>query len=262
MCELFGFCSVKDYDVTNWLKEFFSHSPMHPDGWGLATFYGNAASVEKEPVCANDSSYLQNRLSVPVTEPLILAHIRKASVGKLGFSNCHPFVKRDAGGRCWTLIHNGTVFQSEVLEKYPEIQRGSTDSERILLYIVDNIDRLEAHLGRPTEAKERFDVVESAVADVAPGNKMNLIIYDSEQFYIHVNMKSALHYLQMSDAVVVSTQPLSDDPWQEVPLSTVIAFRDGHEIFRGEDRQHAYTDPVPEDDMQSGMTALFDGFGI
>lgn len=262
MCELFGFCAAKNYDLTKWLKEFYSHSPNHPDGWGLATFYGNAVSVEKEPICANDSTYLMNRLSVPVEESLLLSHIRKASVGALEFSNCHPFVKRDAGDRCWTLIHNGTIFQSEVLEKYTQVQRGSSDSERILLYIIENIDSLENRLGRAATSKERFDVVESSIAEIAPGNKVNLMIYDSEQFYVHANMASSLHYLELSDGIMLSTKPLSDESWHEVPLSTVIVYRDGREIFRGEDRHHVYTDPVPPEEMQSGLTALFDGFGI
>ena len=262
MCELFGFCSAKSYDLTNWLKEFYAHSPNHPDGWGLATFYGNAVSVEKEPLCANDSTYLQNRLSVPVMESLLLAHIRKASVGVLEFQNCHPFVKRDEGGRCWTLIHNGTIFQSKVLEKYKQIQRGSTDSERILLYIVDNIDRLERELGRAATGKERFDTIEESIADIAPGNKVNLMIYDSELFYVHANMASSLHYLKLADGILFSTKPLSDESWCEVPLSTVAAFSDGKEAFRGEDKHHVYTDPIPEEEMQSGMTTLFDGFGI
>ena len=262
MCELFGFCAEKKYDLTQWLREFYSHSPRHPDGWGLATFYGNAASVEKEPVCANDSRYLAYRLSEPIVGRLLLAHIRKASVGTLDFSNCHPFVKRGESGRCWTLIHNGTIFQSAILERYASLQRGSTDSERILLYIVEQVDLLEKRLGREAADRERFDVVETSVAAVAPGNKVNLILYDSEQFYIHSNMVSSLYYLRQPAAVAVSTKPLSDGPWEEVPLSTLIAFREGKELFRGEDRHHVYTDPVSEEDVQSGFTALFGGYGI
>lgn len=243
MCEIFGFCSKKSYDLTNWLKEFYSHSAHHPHGWGLATFPGNAVSVEKEPICADNSNYLRGRLSAPILAPLLLAHIRKASVGALEYLNCHPFVKVDAGGRFWTLIHNGTIFHSEILEKYTQIQQGSTDSERILLYIVENIDKLEARLGRRATEKERFDSVESSIADIAPGNKVNLMIYDSEQLYAHMNMVSSLHYLKLPDAVVISTAPLSDEPWCEMPISTVMAFREGQEVFRGEDRHHVYVEP-------------------
>lgn len=262
MCELFGFYAEKNYDLTNWLKEFYSHSPQHPDGWGLATFCGNSVSVEKEPVCANDSEYLARRLAEPVEEKLLLAHIRKASVGSLQYFNCHPFIRQDASGRVWTLIHNGTVFQSEILEAYTSLQRGSTDSERILLHIVEQIDRLEKRLGRRADARERFDAVEASVAAVAPGNKVNLILYDGELFYIHNNMESRLWQFRLPDAVLVSTKPLFDGQWSEVPTSALMAFRDGKELFRGEDRHHAYMEPTPEGDVQPGFTALLDGFGI
>ncbi|MGM9701241.1 MAG: class II glutamine amidotransferase [Prevotella sp.] len=55
MCELFGVCSSRRVDVKAQLKEFFSHSEQHCHGWGMATFYGDAVSLEKEPLCANRS---------------------------------------------------------------------------------------------------------------------------------------------------------------------------------------------------------------
>ncbi len=262
MCELFGFSAGKAYDTTSWLKEFFSHSPMHPDGWGLATFPCNTVSIEKEPVCANDSAYLGHRLADPIVGKLVLAHIRKASVGSLRYANCHPFALLDAGGRCWTLIHNGTIFQSDALESYVSAQHGSTDSERILLHLVSAVNRLEGRMLCKANAKERFDAIEAAIAEIAPGNKVNLILYDGELFYIHSNMASFLWFLQLPDAVVVSTKPLSGGHWAEVPTSTLIAFCEGIEQLRGRDMRHPYTGEIPADTMQPGLTALFGGYGI
>ncbi|MCR5529980.1 MAG: class II glutamine amidotransferase [Saccharofermentans sp.] len=42
-------------------------------------------------------------------------------------------------GRTWTLAHNGTIFEGDLLNRY-YIQNGTTDSERILLYLIDQID--------------------------------------------------------------------------------------------------------------------------
>ena len=248
MCELFGFCADKAYDLNAWLKEFYSHSTQHPDGWGIATFRGDTVSVEKGSCCANDSSYLKELLSAPVVEPLLLAHIRKASVGSVQDVNSHPFTRCDEGGRCWTLIHNGTIFKSDVLEQYKAVQEGSTDSERILLYIVDAINALQALLGRKAAAKERFEVVDAVIAEISPGNKTNMILCDGEQCYIHVNKPESLHYLQMPDAVAVATQPLAGGDWQEVPLSTVIAFCEGKEVFRSVDHHHIclFTPEMPD----------------
>ena len=50
MCELFGVSSSEKVEPREMLKEFFSHSVIHPNGWGMAMFYGNAVSLEKEPI--------------------------------------------------------------------------------------------------------------------------------------------------------------------------------------------------------------------
>ena len=59
MCELFGVSSRKRVVVNDLLKEFFTHSVRHANGWGMAIFYENAVSLEKEPVQAIKSTYLK-----------------------------------------------------------------------------------------------------------------------------------------------------------------------------------------------------------
>ena len=61
MCELLGVSSQEKVPCNDLLQTFFSHSTNHPDGWGLAAFYGNTAVIEKEPVSAVDSAYLKTR---------------------------------------------------------------------------------------------------------------------------------------------------------------------------------------------------------
>ena len=42
MCELFGVTSSSKMELNELLLEFFSHGREHPNGWGMAFFYGNA----------------------------------------------------------------------------------------------------------------------------------------------------------------------------------------------------------------------------
>ena len=145
MCELFGICANKKYVLNDWLKEFYSHSVKHPDGWGLALFeYG--VNVEKEPIRAKDSASLRQSLSTELSAEVALGHIRLASVGKLIYDNCHPFVRRDNSGRVWTLMHNGTIF-TDVLDSYKENQVGTSDSERILMYLMDKMNEKIQEVG-------------------------------------------------------------------------------------------------------------------
>ena len=178
MCELFGINSEENIQINDYLKEFFSHSYAHPHGWGMACMNENMVQVEKEPMQASKSNYLKERLSVPVQAKNAFAHIRYATIGNVEYRNCHPYTKKDKSGRWWTLIHNGTIFDYAPLNKYVSIQNGDTDSERILLYLVELVDQEERRLQRTLDAKERFWLLDSVIAKMAEGNKLNLMLYD------------------------------------------------------------------------------------
>ena len=127
--------------VNEELKEFYSHSDKHPNGWGLALLEPDMTNWEKEPLCANESRYLRERLSEPIMARSVMAHIRYATIGNVEWRNCHPFCGRDRSGRQWVFQHNGTIFDYPPLHPYVNVQQGDTDSERILLYFLDRIDR-------------------------------------------------------------------------------------------------------------------------
>lgn len=242
MCEIFGVSSPKLLQLNTYLEEFFRHSINHPNGWGLAMLDGQDSDIEKEPVEAIKSRYLKERMKEKICAQNLLAHIRYATIGNEKYANCHPFKRRDKSGRNWTLVHNGTIFDYAPLEKYFHVQNGDTDSERILLYIVDRIDQMEAGLYRTLTAMERCALLDSIVVDMSEGNKLNLIIYDGELTYVHTNYAGSLHYLKKEGGVLISTQPLSSENWQAVPLTQLQVFKNGEQIFEGTDHGHVYVD--------------------
>lgn len=121
--------------------------------------------IEKEPVQATKSNYLKERLSVPIQVKNAFAHIRYATIGNVEYKNCHPYTKKDRNGRSWTLVHNGTIFHYQPLDRYVRLQNGDTDSERILLYLVDLVNQEERRLKRsmePSKIYHTFGVSEGA----------------------------------------------------------------------------------------------------
>lgn len=240
MCELFGISSNKKIKCNEMLRLFYSHSVDNPDGWGLATFYGNAVSLEKEPISSLDSSYLKNRLTDDIVEDILLAHIRKASVGSLEYKNSHPFAIRDNSGRLWTLIHNGTIFEGPVLEPYVSLQKGSTDSERILYYLVDKINAGQKEKQEELTQEERFFIVDELIHTLTPKNKVNLLVYDGDLLYVHTNHKGSLHFFQKEKTLLVSTKPLNQENWQPVPLNTLFAYCSGELIYTGKTHINEY----------------------
>lgn len=242
MCELFGLSSINQVLCNEMLRDFYGHGVDNPHGWGLAIFYGNAVSLEKEPVDSTKSLYLKHRLTEDIMAENLIAHIRKASKGGIEYCNSHPFIKRDDEGRGWTLAHNGTIFESEVLQPYVACQRGQTDSERILCCVVDRVNTATKEAGRALTEAERFCVVDDVVHEITPENRVNLLIYDGDLLYVHTNYRDSLHQYRKDKTIYISTKPLKKEKWEKVPMNTLLAYRGGEKIYEGNTHTNEYRD--------------------
>ncbi|MCH5267971.1 MAG: class II glutamine amidotransferase [Lachnospiraceae bacterium] len=245
MCELFGVTSAEKIECNDLLREFFSHGTEHPHGWGMAFFYGNAVSLEKQPEASYKSDYLKQRLRVPIREDKMIAHIRLATKGTVDYENSHPFVMRDNYDRTWTLAHNGTIFECDALNEFVHLQQGQTDSERILFYIISKINEAQEEKGKALSAEERLSLMDEIVVEITPENKVNLLIFDGEILYVHTNCEGSLHRYSKGKTAVISTQPLDDSPWEKVPMNTLVAYQNGEQIFTGTDHGNTYIE-TPE----------------
>ena len=151
MCRIFGFRSILLSRVHSSLvsaeNALMGQSKRHPDGWGLAYYVSDTPHLVKSTSSA-ESDELFKTLSGIVTSQTVLAHIRKATHGKISIINTHPFQY----GR-WTFAHNGNVkdyneVKSELMKKLdPSIAAyclGDSDSETlfflILSYIKEKVD--------------------------------------------------------------------------------------------------------------------------
>ncbi len=115
------------------------HRPEgHHDGWGVAGFLGYKAVIfEKSP---NDIVKEKNLYNKSVSKVLnsytkfAIAHLRKASQGEVKLANTHPFIKDN-----WIFAHNGTIMDVKNLKIKNNFCKGTTDSERLFNFIVENI---------------------------------------------------------------------------------------------------------------------------
>ena len=178
MCEIFGVSSLNDVELNGYLRTFYSHSKNHPHGWGLACISREGALIEKESIRASDSNYLKERLSQPVREKILLAHIRYATIGNVEYKNCHPFTGRDNMGRRWTLVHNGTIFDFPLLNPYVKKQTGDTDSERVFLYFMDKLNEAQNKKGVRLVFEERFALFDNIICEMSREKKLNLLFFD------------------------------------------------------------------------------------
>lgn len=225
MCELFGFTANTEKDISAELRTFYGHSTEHPDGWGLALFPQGQINIEKEPIPAFESTYLSHRMTVPISEKLVIAHIRKASVGSLQYANSHPFPGVDIFGKRWVFMHNGTLFEEPDQAVYAERQQGSTDSERILLRLLERINQ-ESTAPTPERCAEILGSLMDQLG--VPKNKTNCMLADGEYLWVYANHSEKLWFRQEEGAITFSTVPLTDSGWEKVPECRVLLCRDGN----------------------------------
>jgi predicted glutamine amidotransferase len=163
MCRLFG-CRSRDpgavsHELFHGANALRALSLEHPDGWGLGWYDGPSPRVVRSLTPAHGDADFE-KLSQFVSATTVVAHVRKASVGRVAAENTHPFQRGP-----WLFAHNGTLPQFDraraPLEEliHPSLRgelRGETDSERCFLLF---LSRLRRHCD-----VERADVGSAAAA--------------------------------------------------------------------------------------------------
>ncbi|MCD8029106.1 MAG: class II glutamine amidotransferase [Erysipelotrichaceae bacterium] len=236
MCELFAASLKQPLLLRQYLEEFYTHSINHPHGWGIACLSKESVCIEKEPIRAIDSQYLKQRLKTPFNSSIVFGHIRYATIGTMEYENTHPYTLKDYRNKTWTLMHNGTIFKYSKLDRYINMQEGSTDRERILLYLVDRMNA--SYL----ENNDLFHQLDHIFVDMSDGNKLNVIFSDGVYVYVHTNYPSSLYYLQKAEGTIFATVPLSHENWQSVPMNRLLVYKQGMLVYEGFQHHHTFYD--------------------
>jgi len=146
MCRLFGSRtrapSAVSHELFHGANALRVQSKEHPDGWGLGWYEDGAPRVVRSLTPAHGDRDFET-LSHFVSAQTVLAHVRKASVGRVAQENTHPFQR----GR-WLFAHNGTLplweacrprIESLIDPSLRESLHGETDSERCFLVFLTRL---------------------------------------------------------------------------------------------------------------------------
>ena len=258
MCELFAVNAGRPVVVNDYLTEFFDHSHIHRDGWGISWRRDDAAAggdpvfLHREPVPAYESDYIPRMLAHPVAARRLEAHIRFSTAGRLCEENCHPFRGEDISGRDWTLIHNGILFNEELLASYDLKEAGDTDSERAMLFLLNVLDEAALRSFGVLDFSTTFSALSGAIGQISNLNRLNLILDDGTYTYVHTNTsEDTLHFRQLADdAIVICTQPLGGEKeralWHPVPRNRLIAYRDGRIVRTSKPHGYVFCEAILE----------------
>ncbi|MFY7992519.1 MAG: class II glutamine amidotransferase [Bacteriovoracaceae bacterium] len=170
MCRIFGFRSVLLSKVHSSLvsaeNALMGQSRRHPDGWGLAYYIAETPHIVKSTNTA-ETDELFKKISGIVSSQTVLAHIRKATHGKLSLTNTHPFQY----GK-WTFAHNGNIKQFEAIKEQmlsfisPNLSPyylGETDSELFFYFLLTYLEKeMDLH-GLSPDLKLSMSILEKAM---------------------------------------------------------------------------------------------------
>lgn len=186
MCRLFAAIRPEEKEVKRSLEEFGllaeygvispGTTKGHPDGWGVVAWKGSEVGFfEKKPDSAfHDTTYLAAVREIAKMGPtLVLAHLRKASIGKNAIENTQPYLW---DGYCF--CHNGTVHDFEKLSLEPAFRRhlkGTTDSEAVFFWLLQE-------MARSYDAKEGFMRAAKHIASIER-TAANILLSDGKMLY-------------------------------------------------------------------------------
>lgn len=142
MCELFELSATAPVDVLLSLARLAQHgggTAPHGDGWGVAFLEGRDALLFRGAEAAYTSALVQCLARLPIKSTTVVAHIRRATRGRIALANTQPF-QRELWGRAHVFAHNGDVLfdaipSSSAQQRFRPI--GDTDSEVIFCRFLD-----------------------------------------------------------------------------------------------------------------------------
>jgi predicted glutamine amidotransferase len=283
MCELLAMNARKPATLSLSFRGFAKRggqTAQHADGWGIA-FYedtGCRLFIDNLPACSSPlAHWVQN---YPIKSQVVMAHIRKATQGGAGLSNCHPF-QREWQRKVWSFSHNGHLlgFAPQLDGTYRPI--GHTDSELAFCYLLQQLRQQFAD-DRMPEPLALAQALHLIATDIAQFGNFNFLLTDGDLLFAYCTSK--LHYLQRQAPfsevelvdedfsidlrkvngqddrmAIVATAPLTlNEAWQAFEAGTLKLFRSGQLLWESGVLPVPYFAPWadPSQSSTSGLDGL------
>ncbi|OIP31975.1 MAG: hypothetical protein AUK47_21465 [Deltaproteobacteria bacterium CG2_30_63_29] len=191
MCELFGMSCRRPADVNLSLAALSARGGglgPHKDGWGIAYFSGHDVRIFRDTNPAHTSPMVNFLAENGVRSTVVIAHIRKASVGEVALCNTQPF-DRELWGRRHVFAHNGDLEGVDTLLNLGSRFRpiGQTDSERAFMAIMQEIEAIGDEEGELELLLERLTPLFVTLRDMGPAN---LIYSDGDILIAHADIRT------------------------------------------------------------------------
>lgn len=239
MCRLFGGVSSEITSFTFSLQQaprsLAALSTEHPHGWGLAVHDGRRGwELHRNPACAGEDARFRS-LAATARGRVMVAHVRKRTVGATSIVNTHPFHRGH-----WVFAHNGTIEDLDYLHRRTSAARrreieGETDSERFFAFLLTVADGAGGADGVRHAKPGAVDAALAAALDGAMARPRlgaaNFLLSDGEVLYAF-RFGRSLHALRRdavrrTAALLIASERVTDEPWDEIRNGTLLRIDGG-----------------------------------
>jgi glutamine amidotransferase len=181
MCQLLGMNANTPTDVMFSFAGLATRAHEHRDGFGIAFFEDRGLRHFIDHHGARSSPVARLVRHYPIRSDNVIAHIRKATQGRVALENTHPFV-RELWGRYWVFAHNGDLrgFRPRLHGAYRPV--GDTDSELAFCWLMQELAK--AHAGVPTVAELSRTLRELLPVPAGHGS-FNLLLSNGQALWAH-----------------------------------------------------------------------------
>jgi glutamine amidotransferase len=222
MCDLFALSASQHYSAAASLPLFAVKGRQNVHGWGIGFFRQQQPVVEKSGEKVFQDGRLHGsfqRLARVVASPIILAHIRYKSSGKIDECHAHPFVL-DFWGQSWIFAHNGKApaMEAYVSQNRPVLEAAS-DSARAFEFLRDRFQE-----AAPRRSSGSFyQVLRESLARLIreyPG-EYNFLLTNGRVLWVFTNHRQMLLLKgssRLEDVLLLTTieEGLSRENWQKI----------------------------------------------
>jgi glutamine amidotransferase len=190
MCQLLGMNANTPTDVCFSFAGLATRANEHKDGFGIAFFEDRGLRYFVDHHSARVSPVAELVQRYPIKSDNVIAHIRKATQGRVALENTHPFV-RELWGRYWVFAHNGDLkdFRPRLHAAFKPV--GDTDSERAFCWLMQELAK--AHASVPDVAELTMTLAELLPLPAAHGS-FNLLLSNGQALWAHSSTR--LHYVE------------------------------------------------------------------
>jgi predicted glutamine amidotransferase len=250
MCQLLGMNANTPTDVCFSFAGLAQRADEHKDGFGIAFFEDRGLRYFVDHHSARASPVAELVTRYPIKSDNVIAHIRKATQGRVALENTHPFV-RELWGRYWVFAHNGDLkdYQPRLHAAFRPV--GDTDSERAFCWLMQELAKAHASVPSITELSH---TLRELVPMVATHGSFNLLLSNGQALWAHCSTSLAwverahpFRAATLADddvsvdlaaltsptdrAAIVATEPMTrNEAWCAMQAGELRVFVEGHSV--------------------------------